>query len=371
MRLLKLALRAVVEWRASSVPAVAAVALVAAVATLAGSVYVPIAAEIEEAVRVAYGEASGSLDASTAREIAASAESQDVLVSASITRPGALDSVADLLLVRVVRTDLRRELRFRGREDRALEGADFAPGDAVLFTAGQIAATREGRVSRVFTPDGDGLVRIVRTAPASHRGTELVINEPYAEPTTDSAIEVLVRGRNDTIRDLRPFVRSGLSETGWKTTAARINRGVSSSLQVLLGALLALAVGTLVPGQLLLARRARPFMQLLSAWGFTRRAIRWFTVGMGAFSAAAAAVVGGGLGLVAAGVMNARPVPAAELLPLRLAEQVSAYSVGAVTPAMGWAAATVATATLLGALTALPSALIAGRLSVRRGLWHW
>jgi len=164
---------------------------------------------------------------------------------------------------------------------------------------------------------------------------------------------------------------------------------LSRSLVLLVGILASLAVGTLLPGQLLLARRAGESLQLLRAWGFGRPAIARLVTFAGAFSAGLAGTVGAALGLAAAAILNAQGRPAVSLLPAETAVRLAPVLAGGsatlypatldtamlypamVTPSVGWALACIAVATLLGAVTALPSARVAATLDVRRDVWHW
>lgn len=425
MRLAKLAVRTVLSMRASVTASVAVVALVAGVVTIAGSVIVPLRAMIEETVRVRVlgettltGEVAGPGQEALAgddvdsgevigagRTVGAGPPSTDWIASARRVEPGVLDANGELLLVRVSRVDLAREIEFR-RLESFVDADELTEGAAVLLAGGLLATTLSERAVRLETPGERRLIRITAVGPPAPGGPELLLHDPASLSNAGTVLRF--RGRHGPMDRLPTvLVEAGAAGTGWRARAHEASRPLRRGGAVLAGILTLLAVGTLVPGHLLLVRRARASFSLLHAWGFGRAAIARVVVVMGAFASAAAATVGAGAALGAAAVLNAQARPAASLLPLDLEQQVApllAASPGVtnpsadllappnvdpaggttapaaasadtpgppITPSVGWAAASIAIATLLGAVTALPSSRKAATLGVRRSLWHW
>lgn len=413
MRLVKLAARMVVAWRGSVYAAVAATVAVTAIATLAASVVGPIRLAVTERYRLRFeGELAARLPAHEAERVAREAEAAGARVSLAVRGEATLDSDGDLLLVRLALVDLPAELAFRGLahvvEPEVLEAA--SPNDAVLLSRSGDGTARA--VGRVATPNADRLARIAGSAPAGPRGAELLVHDPAAlapGATDGGAVDVRVRGIGGrlTRRAREALVaRTPLEPTGWREAARAVLAPVSRGLVLLVGILASLAVGTLLPGQLLLLRRAGESLQLLRAWGFPRRAVARLVTLAGAIGAGAAGAAGAGIALAAAAVLNAQGRPASSLLPAGTAVDLSpvlaadtasadtaaagttaaqaagtavaaaasqppSALIATVTPSVGWALACVAIATLLGAVTALPSARIAATLDGRRDVWHW
>ena len=291
MRLVKLALRMVVAWRGSVHAAVAATVAVSAIATLAASVVVPLRVAVTERHRVRFdGELAAAVAPSEAEYAAREAEASGALVSLAVREAATLDADGDLLLVRLVRTDLPTELAFRVLTD-AVELGSLSPNDAVLLSRNGDGTERA--VGRVSTQDSVHLVRIVGVAAAGPRGAELLVHDPAALPggaASAAGVDVDVRARGAggpvprAARDAL-VAQTALEATGWRESAREVLAPLSRSLVLLVGILASLAVGTLLPGQLLLARRAGESLQLLRAWGFGRPAIARLVTFAGAFSA--------------------------------------------------------------------------------------
>lgn len=384
MRLVKLALRMVIVWRGSVHAAVAATVAVTAIATLAASIVVPLRVAVTERFRVRFdGELAATLPPPEAERAAGEARSLDARVSLAAREAATLDADGDLLLVRLAQVDLAAELAFRALSGvvDAAELASVSPSDAVLLSRDGDGTERA--VGRLFTPDGERLARIVGTAPAGPRGAELLLHDPAAlsvGASNGAEIAVRVRGIGGPLpRVARDALAAGtaLEPTGWRESAREVFAPASRSLVLLVGILASLAVGTLLPGQLLLVHRAVDSLQLLRAWGFGRGAIVRLVTLAGAFSAGLAGTVGAGIGLATAAVLNAQGRSAMTLLPAGTAVELvpvlggrSSAVATAVTPSIGWALACIAAATLLGAVTALPSARVAATLDGRRDVWH-
>lgn len=408
MRLAKLALRMVISWRSSVYAAVAATVAVTAIATLAASIVVPIRLGVTERFRRQFdGELAATLSPEEAASAASEARAAGARVSLAAREAATLEANGELLLVRLARVDLPSELAFRGLtrvvEPPAL--ASVSPNDALLLDS---AANRssDGTVGRLRTQNDAYLARIVATAPSGPRGAEVLLHDPDAlsgGARSEPEIHVRARGIGGVMpRSAREALtaRTALEPTGWRESAGTVLAPVSRSLVLLLGVLASLAAGTLLPGQMLLVRRAAESLQLLRAWGFDRRAVARLVVLAGAFSAGLAGTAGAGMGLAASAVLNAQERPATTLLPPGTAVELApvlgaapwdgaaaeagatttagaaatarASAFGAVvTPSVGWALACVAMATLLGVVTALPSARIAATLDGRRDVWHW
>jgi hypothetical protein len=375
VRVFKLALRMVLAWRGSVYAAVAAVALVAGIVTLAGAVWVPVRAGTERSFRrEVAGELEASIDPGRAGAVVEAIEQTGGLASIVAREAGALDGTGTLLLVRVERGDLRRELAFRGRlgEVQANDGGGFAANDAVLLTDGERPS---GRVLRLWSGGESRLIRVVALLPQGASGPALLLHEPgvVAAPHSDTLI-VRARGEGEPLGDAQRYLETfGLHDTGWNEASTHALAPLVEGTSLLALTLAVLAVVTLLPGTMLLVRRARPSLALLFAWGFGRETLRLLVVLIGALSAAFAAAVGGSVALGVATVMNARGRPAIELLPLDIAQRLRPYleaGSASVTPSVEWAIACVAAATLLGALTALPSVALCDRLIARQDLWH-
>ncbi|MFW6260389.1 MAG: hypothetical protein ACOC6J_02285 [Spirochaetota bacterium] len=402
MRLAKLALRMVISWRGSAYAAVAATVAVIAIATLAASIVVPIRLGVTERFRLQFdGELAATLSPDDAASAARESRAAGARVSLAAREAATLEANGELLLVRLARVDLPSELAFRGLthivDPAAL--ASVSPNDAVLLGSGA-HRSNDGTVGRLATQSDTHLARIVGTAPSGPHGAELLLHDPRALPggaVSAAVIHVRARGTGRVMsRSVREALTAGtsLEPTGWRETAATVLAPVTRTLVLLLGILASLAAGTLLPGQLLLVRRAAESLQLLRAWGFDRGAVARLVVLVGAFSAGLAGTAGAGIGLAASAVLNAQERPAATLLPAGTAVELApvlgaapwdgaaaeagpaatarASALGAVvTPSVGWALACVAIATLLGVVTALPSARIAATLDGRRDVWHW
>jgi len=365
----------VLAWRGSVYAAVAAVALVAGIVTLAGAVWVPVRAGTERSFRrEVAGELEASIDPGRAGAVVEAIEQTGGLASIVAREAGALDGTGTLLLVRVERGDLRRELAFRGRlgEVQANDGGGFAANDAVLLTDGERPS---GRVLRLWSGGESRLIRVVALLPQGASGPALLLHEPgvVAAPHSDTLI-VRARGEGEPLGDAQRYLETfGLHDTGWNEASTHALAPLVEGTSLLALTLAVLAVVTLLPGTMLLVRRARPSLALLFAWGFGRETLRLLVVLIGALSAAFAAAVGGSVALGVATVMNARGRPAIELLPLDIAQRLRPYleaGSASVTPSVEWAIACVAAATLLGALTALPSVALCDRLIARQDLWH-
>jgi len=384
VRLLKLAFRAVLEWRRFIAPAVAAVAAVSAIVTLAGSAVAPVADAVRDRSRFELGEYAGPVPAPAAGDRLRGLGSTGLLVSASRTAAGVLASPGELLLVRVHRTDLGVELAFRGIADHSPAGSESPPssGDAVLL------APRDGFGLRADAPprwssDTDrqratrpvGRLTVVERA-SDESATLLVhdatlLDEVEWAGDREPTVRVRVRGAAGPLAGrAAQALPAGLTPTAWREVAAERLRPLRSAMRLLATVLVALATATLVPGQILLANRTAPSLRVLAAWGFAPRMRSRLLVAMGAFASCFASVLGSAVGLGLAAVMNARERPAVSLLPPDLAERLAPLAVS-VTPSVEWAGAAAAVAALLGALTALPSAGMAATVTARRNLWHW
>ena len=429
MRLFKLALRTVLVWRGSLYAAVAAVAVVAAIATIAGSVVSPLTTAVRLAFRTSIsGELAGRLHPDEIAELERRTDALDVAISVTRHEPGVLETSAGLLTVDVVHTRLANELEYAildlllpatpaaeaAPDTELAPGEDQAPGqardasltsgDALLRADGSEAAELAGSVVRLSLPEGGRLVRILDVAPAGPAGPRLLVNVPAAgaDASGGATREVRLRGIGGPLAEARAEVTElGLQPTGWTDEARRVLRPLRDGVGLLLGILTLLAAATLIPGNLLIARRARPSLELLSAWGFAPAAKRRVVLFIGATGAGLAAAAGAAVGLAATAVMNARLRPAVSLLPLDVARTLEPFladasvrlselatapepgptaldagpavlaAAGVVTPSVGWALVAVGTATLLGVLAALPSAMNSATLGPRRGLWHW
>ncbi len=377
MRLIKLAIRSVLEWRRSVSPSVATVAIVSALVTVAGSVYEPITQAVHQTYRIHLGEYAGEMPADSADRLTRRAASAGALVS--ITSPptaGTLDSIADLLLVRASFADLADELAFR-EMSASLTGAardGLSAGDAVLLAGGPEAEALVGRVARLSTAGEPALTQILAIGSTPESGPELLVHAPER----GGRVRVRLRGEAEPLDtaalqaagfDVESGSEAGTSDalvaTAWLERATERTTTLTRGVRILVLVLASLAVTTLVPGHLLLLDRAGPTLRLLHGWGFTPRDRGMLLVAMGGFASLVASAAGAALGLAVASIMNAGGTSALNLLPLDLADSL-ADTTRTVTPAVGWAGACVAASTLLGALTALPSARIAATLNERR-----
>ena len=363
MRTLKLAWRATLAWRTAIRGPVAAVAIAGAIVTIAGSVVEPVGEAAERSYRVVMGDLTGELQADEAAAVTASLPAG---APVSITRdvPGVLDLHGELLLVRVVMTDLARELAFRRLEPAqgASGWGELTPGDAVLFSAAAADAPR-GTAVRLDVEAGSRSVQLIMILPAGSWEPQLLVHETAAAPG-DARVRVRARGQG--------LAGSGLQPSGWREQALLATAPVRRSVAWLAGALALLGSVTLIPGSLLVARHAEPSLALLLRWGFARRSISAIVLLMGAMSAGIAAGTGGVIGLAAATVMNAGGRAATQLLPLGLAEHLDGvFAVlggpPPVAPSVGWFSLVLVGATLLGAIAALPAARRAATL--RPNLW--
>ena len=377
MRLVKLAIRAAMSWRRSISASVASVTLVGALLVVAGSVYEPIHQGVHDAQRSIRGELAGVVDGDVARRLLESF-GPATIVSVSRRRLAAIEVGADFLIVRAVHGDVLGELSFRGlhpvpdRIDPRLTER-LTPGDAVLLATNDTAAQPAGRIGRLATTTGERLVRVLATAPVAGDGPELLVHDPRIG-SFEGDLLVRVRGSREPLdRREQRLAEERLSATEWQPEARRLLAPMRRGVVVLTVTLVSLTVGTLIPGQLLLGRRARGSFVLLSAWGFPRRALVAVTVLIGAVGTAIAGTLGAAIGLAVASVMNTLERSATELIPIGMAEELTAAMVTppVVAPAVGWAAGWIGIATLLGAATALPSAAMAATLTRRRGLSHW
>ena len=377
MRLLKLAIRAAVSWRRSISASVAAVTLVGALLVVAGSVYEPIRDGVHDAQRSIRGELAGVVDGDVARRLV-ERFGPSTLVSVTRHEPAAIEVGSDFLMVRAVRGDVLAELSFRGLH-LASNGADprlaerLTPGDGVLLATNDDGTEPFGRIGRLATATGERLIRVLATAPVAGDGPELLVYDPRIDSAGDDLL-VRVRGSREPLdRRERRIAEERLSVTEWQPEARRLLEPMRRGILILTATLLSLVVGTLIPGQLLLAKRARASFALLAAWGFPGRAIMAVTVLIGAISTGVAGATGAAIGLAVASVMNTLERSATELVPIGIAEGLAAAVVTppVVTPSVAWAASWIAIAALSGATAALPSAVMAATLTRRRGLSHW
>jgi len=289
VRLIKLAVRSVIEWRRLVVPSVATVLVVSALITVVGSVREPIELEARRASRLHLGEYASEMTGEDAARLIRAAEPLDALVSVvSPPTAGVLDSTADLLLVRVSSTNLDSELAFRGLSDSLSAGAGQAlsAGDAVLLAGGSEAEGLKGRVARLSTDARAVLTRILATGPMPEGGPELLIHAPE---TGDAArVRVRVRGNAEPL-DAVALQEAGIAAdtlvaTDWLAAATERTAALRRAVRILVLVLASLAVATLIPGHLLLLDRAAPTFRLLLGWGFRPRDRGLVLVAMGSFA---------------------------------------------------------------------------------------
>lgn len=363
MRLLKLAFRIAAEHRRSLLSTAAALMLVALVATAGGSIISSLGEATHEYFRRSRGEYTGLLAAPAYAELQASVE-PGVALSAAVTGIGALSVSDQLTLVRISWTDLSQELSYRGiaRPER------INLRDGVLLGGSTRLGELRGSVVRVATPDGGSeFVRVREVIAQGDEGAELLVHLPAAPARGPVRVRLYGVGRADeqALRESVPVVRSG-----WRADALRTLLPLRSRFAFLMAALIVIAAAVLLPAQLVLARRTVDVHRLLLVWGFGPRERSALVYLTGSVIGAVASTAGGLLGMLLISVLNAGDAAAIDLLPFGWRQSFELVLNAPVTPSVEWAMASIGLSTLLGVVTAFPTAPFVATLLSRRSVWN-
>jgi len=365
MRVVKLAVRVVIEQRRSLFSTAAALVLVSAIAAAGGSVLASLGEATLQHYRVdVLGEVSGSMAAPLIPELEERAAGAQM--STIVLEPAAVAVGERLLTVSVGWTSLASELRYRGlpvpENLRRFDGVVFG-GDGAL-------ADLSGRVVRLASPDKTTrLVRVRQVYQKGSRATTLLVEDPGR--LRDHTVTVRLHGGSRPLRSVASLTEGlPLRESDWRDRAAGVLAPLRNRFAFLMGSLIVIAGAVLLPAQLILARRTAGVHSLLLAWGFTESRRSAVVLLTGAAIGAFASAVGGLAGLLTISILNAGGATAVELLPFTWRQDYGLLLPTVVTPSVGWALGTFAVSTLLGVATAFPTVPFVATLIRRRGVWN-
>lgn len=362
MRLLKLAFRMALEYRRSLLSTAAAMMLVALVVTAGGSVLASLGEQARAYYRRDQGVYAGVLAPPAYAELQSELSSAGE-ISAAVTDIGVLSVSDQLILVRTALTDLNQELAYRSIDP--LEEVSIQ--DGVLVGGAQTLSELQGRVVRAETTGtGSEFVRIRAVHAEGSREATLLIHRP--EELDSSPVTVRVH-RSDGRRAALPE-HVPLASTEWRDAADSVLSPLRSRFAFLMAALIVIATAVLLPAQLVLARRTVEVHRLLLLWGFTAKARAAVVYLIGAVIGAVASTAGGVMGMVVISVLNAGGATALELLPFAWRESFALLTHTPATPSIEWAIASIGVSTLLGVVTALPTAPFVATLLSRRSVWN-
>jgi hypothetical protein len=363
VRLVKLAFRIAVEYRRSLFATAAALVLVSIVATAGGSVLASLGTATHDFVRLRWGDYRGELAPPVYAELQSRLDA-GVSMSAAVPESAAFSVGGQLILVQLAWVDLARELAYR----RLPAPDTINPNDGVLIGGAGSIAELEGRVARATASrSGTTFVRIRQVHPQGDGQATVLVHAPGR--LEEQPVTVRFTERPSAVDD------SGLdgiavARSDWRSDASRILSPLRTRFAFLIAALILISGAVLLPAQIVLARRTLRIHRLLVVWGFNARERALLIHLIGASIGAVASIAGSLIGMLIVSVLNAGEASALELLPFAWRESFDLILATPATPSMGWALATIGLSTLLGVVTAFPTAPFVATLLSRRSVWN-
>ncbi len=306
----------------------------------------------------------------------ADVSSPEVLISHAWVAPTIITAPWGSSIAEVWFTDIDQELAFRHLPMASLPGTLVSTGRNAL-PEGMEAAT-PGSGLTLTIPGADTIsTTLAQTANLAERGTVILL--PW-----DQLPEV--RGQHATIgtevtrlRGVEPLdarelerwaTETGLDPSGWESNIRRRMRDLWLLYAALIGLLFVAGGAATTPSVGIMVRRYSVEFELLSATGYPHSYVGGLVATIGAITAALAAAAGAIAGSIILSIASARGGIDPSFLPLYWLEANPALGVLAPQPPIVPAVIAVGIATVVGGISALPSARLVATMKSHRELWR-
>ncbi|MEE8440457.1 MAG: FtsX-like permease family protein [Spirochaetia bacterium] len=301
-------------------------------------------------------------------QLVAGISSPEVLISHAWVAPAIVTGPWGNSIAEVWFTDINQELAFRDLPMPSLQGGlvgtggDVPPGSGLTLTIPGFKPIQTTVAQTADLAEPDTLIMLPWNQLPEVRGQD---------PTVGTEV-IRLRGVEPLdARELEHWaVETGLGPSGWESNVWRRMRDLWWFLAALTG-LLYIAGGTATaPSVGIMVRRYSTEFELLSATGYPRAYIRRLVATIGAITAALAAAVGSVAGSVVISIASVRGGIDPSFLPLYWLETNPTLGVLAPQPPIVPAVIAVGLATVVGGISALPSARRAATIGSHGELWR-
>ncbi len=306
----------------------------------------------------------------------ADVSSPEVLISHAWVTPTIITAPWGSNIAEVWFTDIDQELAFRHLPTASLPGVLVSAGrNALPESVG--AATSGSRLNLTIPGAGTISTTVVQTANFAERGTVILL--PWDQLPEIRAQHATIGTEVTRLRGVRPLdarelehwaTETGLDPSGWESNARRRMRDLRLLCAALIGLLYIAGGAATAPSVGIMVRRYSVEFELLSATGYPLSYVRGLVVTIGAITAGLAAAAGAIAASIILSIASARGGIDPSFLPLYWLEANPTLGVLAPQPPIVPAFIAIGMATVVGGISALPSARLVATMKSHGELWQ-
>ena len=379
MNVVTLASRMVARRRRMMLRSAIPLGFAACVFVMATAVIATVGQEVRELERT---ELTGELQlkrATNPDELAGSVaaiSSPEVLISHAWVAPTIITAPWGSSIAEVWFTDIDQELAFRNLPTAGLPGTLVSTGRNALPEDMETATQGSGLTLTI--PGADTIsTTVAQTANLAERGTVILL--PWDQLPEIRGHHAMIGTEVTRLRGLEPLdtrelehwaTETGLDPSGWESNVRRRMRDLWLLCAAIIGLLFVAGGAATAPSVGIMVRRYSVEFELLSATGYPHSYVRGLVATIGAITAALAAAAGAIAGAIILSIASARGGIDPSFLPLYWLEANPALGVLAPQPPIVPAVLAVGIATVVGGISALPSARLVATMKSHRELWR-
>ena len=302
--------------------------------------------------------------------------SPEVLISHAWVAPAIITAPWGGSIAEIWFTDIDQELAFRRLPMASRPGTLVSTGRNAA-PEGVEAATPGSGLTLTIPGANTISTTVTQTANLAERGTVILLPwdqlpEIHGQHATIGTEVIRLRGMAPLdARELEHWAtETGLDPTGWESNVRHRMRDLRLLYAALIGFLFLAGGAATAPSVGIMVRRYSVEFELLSAIGYPHSYVRGLVAMIGAITAALAAAAGAIAGAIILSIASARGGIDPSFLPLYWLEANPALSALVPQPPIVPVAIAVGIATIVGGISALPSARLVATMKTHRELWR-